>query len=106
MYQRLNPESNILRIYLYYICFLLQLVTPYDIFDLSESKYDDALCSTIPHYGMSDAQALAAEFLATSFLVFVVCSCVDRRNADKGDSNPLKFAATIFALSVTIVSTN
>lgn len=81
---------------------LLKLITPYDIFDLSESKYDDRLCSTIPHYGMSDAQALAAEFLATSFLVFVVCSCVDRRNADKGDSNPLKFAATIFALSVTI----
>lgn len=60
----------------------------------------DKLCVTYPNANVSDVQAIAAEFFATTVLVLVVCSCSDTRNAGKGDSGALKFGATILALCI------
>lgn len=62
-------------------------------------------CCTTPRPDLTDVQSVAMEFFATSFLVMMVCACSDSRNSDKADSTPLKFACTILALSVAVVST-
>lgn len=79
---------------------LLKFITPSDIFDFG---VDPAvgLCSTVPHPSLTHSwQAFMGEFLATSFLIFLVCSVWDARNADKSDSVALKFALTIAAISI------
>ncbi|XP_075213024.1 aquaporin-like isoform X3 [Lycorma delicatula] len=80
---------------------LLKIVTPCDLW-LVSSGNGTGVCSTIPVPSLNDAQSLALEFLATSFLILVVCSVWDARNADKADSTPLKFAVTITVISIIV----
>ncbi|XP_063229649.1 aquaporin AQPAn.G-like isoform X2 [Bacillus rossius redtenbacheri] len=58
-----------------------------------------ALCVTAPHEGLSLPQSLVLEGVATAFLVLMVCSCWDDRNAARQDSVALKFAFLIIAVS-------
>jgi len=80
---------------------LLKVITPCEIFDYGVDA-SVGFCGTSPHPLLSLSQALLAEFLATCFLVFVVCSVWDTRNGKWQDSVAIKFAFTICLLSIVV----
>ncbi|KAJ8942301.1 hypothetical protein NQ318_005619 [Aromia moschata] len=61
-------------------------------------------CMTLPHSLISHQQALIIETLITTILIMVVCAVWDKRNTDKPDSVPLRFAFIVVAISMVAVS--
>lgn len=82
---------------------MLQVITPCNLWNISFNN-ETGLCNTVPMTDLLDSQALALEFLATSFLIILVCSVWDPRNSNKPDSVPLKFAVVITVISAVVVS--
>ncbi len=61
-------------------------------------------CTTVLTPKLTLGQGFLIEFVATSFLIFTVCSVWDPRNAETNDSTALKFGLLISALSISAVS--
>jgi aquaporin related protein len=61
-----------------------------------------ARCCTVPDDELSAMQAVLTEAIATGILTLAFCSALDKRNLDKHDSLPLKFAIVIIALALPV----
>ncbi|XP_056634906.1 aquaporin AQPAn.G-like isoform X2 [Diorhabda sublineata] len=72
---------------------LLKVLMPSDY-------YKDGFCMTLPHTLLTPMQALAIETIITATLIIVVCAVWDKRNEDKSDSVPLRFAFVIAGISM------
>lgn len=79
---------------------LLKAVIPSKLLN-QNTTMDTGFCMTMPHADLSDVQALAIEFLATTVLVLVNLAVWDHRNEKYQDSTPLKFGFVVFVLSCT-----
>lgn len=77
---------------------LLRVVAPSKL--LNETT-ESGFCMTMPHSDLSDVQALAIEFIATSVLVMANLAVWDHRNEKYQDSVPLRFGFVVFVLSCT-----
>lgn len=84
---------------------LLSMITPAEILAAQQDHGGDrGFCMSLPHDGLSLAQALAFEFLATSMLVLVCCASWDPRNVAHIDSLAIKFGLSVSVLSMVAVS--
>lgn len=72
---------------------LLKVLMPADY-------YKDGFCMTLPHILLTPIQALAIEIIITATLIIVVCAVWDKRNEDKPDSVPLRFAFVVAGISM------
>lgn len=63
----------------------------------------EGFCNTQLHPSLTIYQGLLAEFVATSFLIYAVCSAWDARNAIWSDSVALKFGFVIIAMVTCMV---
>ncbi|CAG9863152.1 unnamed protein product [Phyllotreta striolata] len=72
---------------------LLKLLMPADY-------WLDGFCMTLPHKLITPMQALAIETIITATLIIVVCAVWDKRNEDKQDSVPVRFALIVAAISM------
>lgn len=66
-----------------------------------EKDYSERCCS-VPDNQLSSSQAILTEAIATGILTLAFCSALDKRNLDKHDSLPLKFAIVIIALALPV----
>lgn len=78
---------------------LLKVVIPTHIFNPNNSTEGPGLCTTMPHEGVSNIQALTIEFVATTVLILVCCAVWDERNSHLHDSVALRFGFLIFMLA-------
>lgn len=83
----------------------LQVSTPHLMYE-NYNNTTCGFCVTSVHENVSMSQGFLMEFLATSLLIYVVCSVWDPRNASTTDSVAIKFGLLITALSIAIVSTS
>lgn len=81
---------------------MLKMLTPAVAFTDALEK-GAGFCVTTPNAGITTAQAVGIEFLATGVLVLVCCGVWDPRNSKLHDSVPLKFGFTIGCLAVAAV---
>lgn len=65
---------------------------------------DAAFCTTSLHSTLSLPLGVLCEFMATSLLIFAVCSIWDPRNAIWSDSVPIKLGLIVALLVFAIVS--
>lgn len=81
---------------------MLQTILPSNTI-FPEKDYSERCCS-VPDNQLSSSQAILTEAIATGILTLAFCSALDKRNLDKHDSLPLKFAIVIIALALPVVS--
>lgn len=74
---------------------LLQYLSPEDIFSTP-----NGVCMTLPHEGISVAQAFFIEFFLTCALISMICGVWDPRNRENSDSAPLRIGLAIIGLSI------
>lgn len=60
-------------------------------------------CCTVPHPGLSAAQAVLGELVGTAALLMLCCAVWDPRNAHNTDSGPIKFGLLIAAIAMCLV---
>ncbi|KAK7579611.1 hypothetical protein V9T40_000240 [Parthenolecanium corni] len=81
--------------------YLLQVTTPGSLFmNYVENNSTCGFCTTTLAKDVSIPQGFLIELAATSFLILLVCSVWDPRNASTSDSVPIKFGLIISALSI------
>lgn len=76
-------------------------MTPENLLTASPTDKSDLFCVTGIHADLSAIQGLLVESIATSILIFVVCSVWDARNEKNTDSVPIRFGFTVAVLALT-----
>ncbi|XKL67834.1 hypothetical protein PGB90_003325 [Kerria lacca] len=79
--------------------YLLKFTTPEELFE-GYVNSTCGFCTTVLEPSLSIPQGFLIEFLATSFLIYVVCSVWDPRNTENCDSVAIKFGLLIASLSI------
>ncbi|XP_065219328.1 aquaporin-like isoform X2 [Planococcus citri] len=79
---------------------LLQATTQDIFIEYMTSNSTSGFCTTTIHPSIGIVRGFSIEFLCTAFLMYVVCSVWDSRNAHNSDSTPLKFGILVAALSI------
>lgn len=81
---------------------MLRVTTPQQIFAAESTNSSCGFCGTALHETVSIVEGFTIEFLTTGFLVYVVCSVWDSRNAHNTDSTAMKFGILVAVLSISV----